>query len=301
LEAFNLKNANEIFDNWVASRRSMLQSRYIELLRILSIRYMSYNDHKNAVIYLECLLTEDIEDLAVYGLLMVCYAVLDQISLVEKIYQHYVDVMATSFDMLPDDLMKELREVIRQGQLSNYQAKDLISKTSQEDQNTIDPQLKNAFLNILKATGVTKSPTKSSAYIRVLHQAQEEAVSHGINIVGTPHLFLALCAEDDPYRHQIQSRMKINFDEIVQAIHYVLNQDSKSSLVLTHPLDHTLEMKNTLKMARDEADQGGATSIDLPHLWLALLMTTPGLLVQIFERYGFNREDLLEIVKQTIV
>ena len=286
-----MPGADEDFYSWVNDRQAALDKLYCKLLQILSTQRMADGDCPAAIYHLERLLKYDPEEQAVYGLLMVCYAVTGQIGLAEKTYQQYVRMSKESFGVEPDPIMERLRQIVQQRQLSNLPVSELITSVIQANQNTRDLQLKAAFLAVLKATKAKIAPPKSVGYQRVLQHAQEEAMTNGFSLVGTPHLFLALSAEDNASAQQIFSSMSPCLDDVVRAMRFVLGKGSDSG---QDPMGYTLELQNILQIACDLAEDSDADSVDLPHLWLALLSRERELLGQVLKQYNVNRAGLLE-------
>ena len=69
-------------------------------------------------------------------------------------------------------------------------------------------------------------------------------------------------------------------NEVVAALRYVLGTGDSN----TSPRDYTLEMQNVLRMANQVAQRWGAKSVDVPHLWYAVLHSNQYVLEQVIER-----------------
>jgi DNA-binding SARP family transcriptional activator len=293
LETFHVSSADADFDDWVSTRQHVLESHYHTLLQLLSTRHMARGDCSAAILYLDRLLVDNPEEQVVYGLLMVCYAVTGQSTLVQKTYQQYVQMGEDTFGMAPDAVMVRLYHTVQRGQLSTLQTQDLITSVIQANQQTMDPQLRSTFLAVLKGVAVKKAPVQSVAYRRVLRRAQEQAAQHGCTLVGTPHLFLALCADHGTSMRSIQANGLVSLDEVMQTIRFVLGENMAGSQA---PTQYTLELQHILQVARDLAEQAGAEAVNVPHLWSALLQGKPEWLEKVLEHHDVSTSEILTAI-----
>ena len=140
-----------------------------------------------------------------------------------------------------------------------------------------------------------KPPLLSAGYQQILHRAQQEAARQGFSFVGSPHLFLALCAEDDVSVRQILSSTHIDPDDLRRAILFVLGEGTYSN---KERPTYTLVLQNVLQAAEVLAKDTEADSIDAMHLWLALLRRKDIFIRQILERYGIHYTSLVEAISR---
>lgn len=66
------------------------------------------------------------------------------------------------------------------------------------------------------------------------------------------------------------------------------------------PTEYTLPLQHVLQVAADLAGAARADTIDVPHLWMALLQEEHGILAQVLAEYGVNRLEVLERMEEEL-
>ncbi len=287
LESFDISDVSDEFRSWAEGHEDVIENQYHKFLHMLCLHKMLNGDYNEAIESLNILRTAAPAEQAVYGLLMICYAVMGHVDQAEKVYQHYVTTMAATLDLPPHTTLERLRRVIQDRQFSALQARKLIDSALQENRQAMDQQLQAALTMLGESIGARKILLPNDAYRRVLHQAQVEAEHHGGGLVGTSHLFLALRIDADATMDYIRELLPEDLERDIDA---VLGENRHDG---NHTSIYTLELHNVLQHAHEVAKDYEADGIDLPHLWLALLREENTLVGQLLERYGICRESLI--------
>lgn len=251
------------------------------------------SDYVAAIGSLNQLRVKTPDEQAVYGLLMICYAVTGQIDQAERVYREYENMTRESLGLPPHTTLEHLRRIIQERQFSPSQSKSLIDGVLQIDHQSMDIRLQTVLFRLGEAIGVHPSPIPSSAYHSVLQQAQTEAERHGVGLIGTPHLFLALYAHQDATINYIRDALPT---DIERSVYHVLG---KRDPHMALPATYTLELHTVLQSAQDIAKNAEAHHVDIPHLWLALFREEDLLFGQLLERYGISRQILVDEIERT--
>ena len=209
------------FDDWINFKRDALEILYRSLLQPLIVHQIAHSAWATAITCLQQLQQSAPEGEISYGLLMLCYAVTGDTVQAEETYRQYLQMMDTTLHTPPSDALTKLYHAIRSGHLEQMTIRDIIDRIKIKWHSGNAP-LQSALQEVFNATGVKSAPMPSLAYHRVLQRAQEEAISQGSNFVGTPHLFLALCAIDGDIMQEILQRMGIALEDVVQSLRDVL-------------------------------------------------------------------------------
>lgn len=290
---FHIGN-NEEFEEWVLLERRRLELQFHELLSVLSIRYLISHNYRMTIKYLDRLLIENPYNVpAYYGLLMICYTMVGQINSAEETYKKYKETSVSS----TDEIVDEVHNLIRQKVLSNHPVQNQIDKAIAEIKDVSDTTLKT-FFDAITEKGIGLKMDPSDRYKDVLRLAFNEATAGGFQQTGTPHLFFALVAKDKDRVHQMFNTLNLDLTAIVQTMHNVLGKGNNDNAYSS--IEKTLGLENVLQTANDLAIDYGTNSIDLPHLWIALLQNKDSLLVQILELNRISPNDLIDIVAQSI-
>jgi len=251
LEVCDIPDVHPEFETWVSERQGILAAHYQQLLHHLSIRYMARGAWPLALHSLKRLQRATPEDHAVYSLLMINYAVTGQITQAEQIYRQYVEVMNAAGHLPPDPAVAKLHQLIGTHPFVPQQAQPLVEETLRTQRAHMDAPLKETLSALWKALALAEAPSPSAAYTKVWRGAQTIAKRHGCSIVGTPHVFLALCTTEYDTTEDAQTLEDLRealhpraLDEIVQACQWVLGEATLDDM--TRPLS-TLELQRVLQ------------------------------------------------------
>jgi hypothetical protein len=291
-----------------------LDGAYHKLLHLLSTRYLTQGNWPEAIQCLErlrsCLAEtqtiqreQDIvkDQEVVHGLLMMCYTLTSRLDLALPVYDAYVQWHhAEATAGLPSSTLEKLSKIIQTYRTSNLRARAVVVEALQRiSRRTMEPRLEDALLSIYMATGAQHVPSPGPRYRAILLRAQEEARQYGAVLIGTPHLILALCEITMSDFPDIQNNLGLSLESLSLALSTVLREGSISSHEPTK-YTHTLPLQRVLQVATDVAGAAQANTVDIPHLWLALLKEEYGILSQLFEQYGIDRLHVLEQMEEEL-
>ena len=159
------------------------------------------------------------------------------------------------------------------------------------------PGSKDALLSVYIATGAQRAPSQGPKYRAVLLRAQEEALRHGATLIGTPHLILALCDVTESDAPDVQASPALSLTRLEQSIRTILGEATTNN---HEPTEYTLPLQHVLQIAADVAGAARDDTIDVPHLWIALMKEEHGVLSQLLEQCGVDRLHLLEQMEEDL-
>lgn len=311
LDNFSIQDAPG-FDAWVTAKRQRLHGAYCKLLHLLSTRYLMNGAWPRAIETLERLrgsLLEVAESQwdqktmsdqeVVHGLLMMCHALTYRLDLAGSIYADYVQLQSIdSLQVSPSLTLEKLHKIIQTYQPSNLRVRTLIAEALRRiSHRTMEPRLEDALLSVYAATGAQRAPRQGRKYRDVLLRAQKEALRHGAALIGTPHLLLALCDCTEHDFSIVQNCLPLSLSRLSQAIRNVLGEASVNN---HEPTAYTLPLQHVLQVATDVAGAEQADTIDVSHLWIALVQEEHGFFSQLLEQGGIDRLEVLEQMEEDV-
>ncbi|MEM7130549.1 MAG: Clp protease N-terminal domain-containing protein [Chloroflexota bacterium] len=286
LGGFSVRNAGPEFEYWKANIQADLEQRYHRTLSMLSIRHMLRSDWTKANHYLIKQLAIEPEQLELYGLLMICHAMSDQMNSVDHVYEQYINVMNNHFGAAPQPVFIQLYDDIIRNQLSNVAIVDRLKELIAQNPST-NPRL-------IDALGTDNDLEEDSTYQLTIEHAQRIAAQSGFSVVGTPHLFLALIEESDsPFRESLIHTGN-SPEKIIQTVRSVLGQ-ANGYVGIPFNMKFTLEAENLLQEAENLAKVDRGRTVSAYHLWSSLLQRKHSVVIRILERDGVNTNQLQEI------
>lgn len=298
LATFEIQDVHPDFETWVTARQEALASDYRQLLQRLSIRYMAQGSWSLALQCLTRLQQETPEEHAVYSLLMISYAVTGQIAQAQQTYRQYTESMHTAFHLSPHPAMDKLHRLIGARQFVPQQAQQLVEEALRTPRVGMESPFQETLTALWRALN---TPLPNKAYHKVWQQAQAVAKSQGCSVVGTPHLFLALCTTHYDMEEDVRTLENVreamlpeHLDELVRALRWVLSEYATGRRT---PAQGTLELDHVLERACELAADGGDEIITPLHLWRALLQEEHGVLSQVLRRYEIDRIALLHALE----
>lgn len=311
LENFSVQDTPD-FEAWVTAKRQTLEGSYRKLLHLLSTQYLTQGNWPEAIKCLERLrgALADAQEIqreqetisaqeVAHGLLMICHALTYRLDLAAQVYgeyeqRHRVEAANGS----SSSTLEKLHKIIQTYQPSNLRVRALVAEALQRiSRRTMEPRLDDALLSVYMATGAQRAPNQGSGYRAVLLRAQEEAWRHGAALIGTPHVILALCEVTERDFPNVRNSLALSLQSLAQALSTILGQATTNSY---EPTAYTLPLQRVLQVAADVAGAARADTIDVPHLWLALVKEEHSVLSQLLEQCGVDRLQVLEQMEEDL-
>ena len=228
-----------------------------------------------------------------------CHALTYRLDLAAQVYGEYEQLQrAEAAKISSAPRLEKLHKIIQTYQPSNLRVRALVAETLRRiSHRTMEPRLADALLSVYTATGAQRAPSQGAGYRVVLLRAQEEALQHGAALIGTPHLILALCDVTDRGSPNIQNSFSLSLTSLAQALRTILGEVTTNN---HEPSEHTLPLQHVLQVAADVAGAARADTIDVPHLWIALVKEEHGVLSQLLEQCGVDRLHVLEQMEEDL-
>ena len=135
---------------------------------------------------------------------------------------------------------------------------------------------------------------------RVLALAQDEAIRHNHNYIGTEHLLAALIRDTDSIAARALTSLGIELTKVRTALDFIVGRGDQT----TSPSEITLSprTKKVIELAIDEARKLGHSQIGPEHVLLGLVREGEGIASGILESLGVSmamaRAKVLELLKE---
>lgn len=299
MQMFQLSSkVNPQFEHWIDSERAKLQGLYSQLLHRKGIHHLQKSDIDQSLKIFEQLAEtqtacNDSEDASLRALRILCYGLLGQTTQVESLANDYDDYEQQS----SKNLIKKALEAIHSNRFNQLDWPATINQLI--EQKNLSHQSDNEKLvnALLKAAGVSQRPLPGTNYRRILRLAEREAGGFGFTLVGTPHLFLVLSADDNSYSDFFCQYInpKLNCNQLINEINLILDEAQDNAAAT---IGRTLELETVLQRAGELAEHEHQETIGMRHLWLALLTPQDSLIRQLLERYEINCDDCQQKLTQ---
>lgn len=283
LDHFYLRNNRE-FDHWCHIRRAELHDRFTSALHALTLYYARLKAYDRAIETLEPHLSS-FEDESLHVLLLLFYVTAGKLNLAAE-YQENMRNRGLVITLEVDELCQAV-------------ASKRI--TPQTVQNALFNSLANPHLHLagvasivnetFDALGFRNWLSLAPATQSVLHDARRLAVQLKFEQIGTPHLLLALLADNSAAgvrTYLKQSSLSVN--KLHSTIKHVLGQGSGST---TKPF-RTPRYDYILDRARDIAIIDNKNHVLPQHLLYAILEDKKGLVVAVLECLSVDLSSLMD-------
>jgi ATP-dependent Clp protease ATP-binding subunit ClpC len=135
---------------------------------------------------------------------------------------------------------------------------------------------------------------------RVLALAQDEAIRHNHNYIGTEHLLAALIRDTDSIAARALSSLGIELTKVRTALEFIVGRGDQT----TSPSEITLSprTKKVVELAIDEARKLGHSHVGPEHILLGLVREGEGIASGILESLGVSmsraRAKVLELLNE---
>lgn len=135
---------------------------------------------------------------------------------------------------------------------------------------------------------------------RVLALAQDEAIRHNHNYIGTEHLLAALIRDTDSIAARALSSLGIELTKVRTALDFIVGRGDQT----TSPSEITLSprTKKVIELAIDEARKLGHSHVGPEHILLGLVREGEGIASGILESLGVSmaraRAKVLELLNE---
>jgi ATP-dependent Clp protease ATP-binding subunit ClpC len=149
------------------------------------------------------------------------------------------------------------------------------------------------------ASGTTPFARFNADAKRVLGLAQDEAIRHGHNYIGTEHLLTALLRGPQTIAGRALTSLGVELDKVRMALDFIVGRGDTT----TAPTEITLSprTKKVLELAVDEARGLGQGHVGPEHILLGLVREGEGIASGILESLGLQqdavRARVLELLK----
>jgi len=136
---------------------------------------------------------------------------------------------------------------------------------------------------------------------RVLALAQDEAIRHNHNYIGTEHLLAALIRDTDSIAARALTSLGIELTKVRTALDFIVGRGAQT----TSPSEITLSprTKKVIEFAIDEARKFGHSHAGPEHILLGLVREGEGIASGILESLGVSmaraRAKVLELLKES--
>ncbi len=136
---------------------------------------------------------------------------------------------------------------------------------------------------------------------RVLALAQDEAIRHNHNYIGTEHLLAALIRDTDSIAARALTSLGIELTKVRTALDFIVGRGDQT----TSPSEITLSprTKKVIEFAIDEARKFGHSHAGPEHILLGLVREGEGIASGILESLGVSmaraRAKVLELLKES--
>ena len=136
---------------------------------------------------------------------------------------------------------------------------------------------------------------------RVLALAQDEAIRHNHNYIGTEHLLAALLRDTDSIAARALSSLGIELTKVRTALDFIVGRGNQP----TSPSEITLSPRTekVIELAIDEARKLGHSQVGPEHVLLGLVREGEGIASGILESLGVSmaaaRAKMLELLKES--
>lgn len=131
---------------------------------------------------------------------------------------------------------------------------------------------------------MTTSPNLSPSAAGLLEAAKAEAARLGHDFIGSEHLLLALLADPTGQGRQLASRSEIDPDALRGQLDAAMKPGDKT--VPAEEMGVRSGARKVLDLASTEARQQGQGTVELEHIWLALLRERRGVVQQVLAGFG---------------
>jgi ClpA/ClpB-like protein len=135
---------------------------------------------------------------------------------------------------------------------------------------------------------------------RVLGLAQDEAIRHNHNYIGTEHLLAALIRDTDSIAARALTSLGIELTKVRTALDFIVGRGDQT----TSPSEITLSprTRKVIELAIDEARKLGHSHVGPEHILLGLVREGEGIASGILESLGVSmamaRAKVLELLKE---
>jgi ATP-dependent Clp protease ATP-binding subunit ClpC len=136
---------------------------------------------------------------------------------------------------------------------------------------------------------------------RVFALAQDEAIRHNHNYIGTEHLLAALLRDADSVAARALTALGIELAKVRTALDFIVGRGDQP----TSPTEITLSprTKKVIELASDEARKLGHSHAGAEHILLGLVREGEGIASGILESLGASRErvraKVLELLRES--
>jgi ATP-dependent Clp protease ATP-binding subunit ClpC len=136
---------------------------------------------------------------------------------------------------------------------------------------------------------------------RVLALAQDEAIRHNHNYIGTEHLLAALVRDSDSIAGRTLTSLGIELTKVRTALEFIVGRGDQT--VSASEITLSPRTKKVIELAIDEARKLGHSHVGPEHVLLGLVREGEGIASGILESLGVHlekvRAKLLELLKES--